>query len=139
MAKIKTESTAAQKEIVKLKDQLHLSKENIAKERAERGSRARQKEGSPKDEVGSKRFRQQTKQAKALKPRPSPTGDMSDATMKRIILSVILKRLMPRQSLQQSVQMDIEPKPVMGRASITRTHQRLIDLAIDSLEDDEHV
>ncbi len=40
--------------------------------------RARQKEGSPKDEVGSKRFRQQPKQAKALKPGPSPTGDMSD-------------------------------------------------------------
>jgi hypothetical protein len=41
VAKIKTELTAAQKKIAKLKDQLHLSRENIAKERAERGSKGK--------------------------------------------------------------------------------------------------
>jgi hypothetical protein len=37
--------------------------------------------------------------------------------------------------------MEIEPKPVMVRAGqvITRTHQSFIDLAFDSMEDDEHI
>ena len=36
----------------------------------------------------------------------------------------------------QAVQMETEPKPIMVRAGqdITRTHQSLIDLAIDSME-----
>jgi hypothetical protein len=37
--------------------------------------------------------------------------------------------------------MEIEPKPTKGRAGqvITRNHQRLIDLAIDSLQGDGHI
>jgi hypothetical protein len=37
--------------------------------------------------------------------------------------------------------MKIEPRPTRVRAGqvITRTHQRLIDLAIDSLQDDVHI
>jgi hypothetical protein len=42
---------------------------------------------------------------------------------------------------QQTVQVEIEPKPTRGRLGqlITRTHQRLIDLAIDSSQDYEHI
>jgi hypothetical protein len=47
-----------------LKNQLHQAKENIAKERAERGSKNK-KDDSPDEEVGSKRFRQQAKRAQA--------------------------------------------------------------------------
>ncbi len=41
---------------------------------------------------------------------------------------------------QQTVQVEIEPRPTRCRAGqdITRTHQRLIDMAIDSLQDDEY-
>jgi hypothetical protein len=40
---------------------------------------------------------------------------------------------------QQTFQAEIEPRPTRCRAGqiITSTHQRLIDLAIDSLQDDE--
>ncbi len=55
-AKLKKEPTLAQREISNLKNQLHQAKENIAKERAERGSKSK-KDDSPDEEVGSKRFR----------------------------------------------------------------------------------
>jgi hypothetical protein len=40
---------------------------------------------------------------------------------------------------KKTVQREIEPRPTRTRAGqvMTRTHQRLIDLAIDSLQDDE--
>jgi hypothetical protein len=53
-AKLKKELTLAQREISNLKNQLHQAKENIAKERAERGSKCK-KDDSPDEEVGSKR------------------------------------------------------------------------------------
>jgi hypothetical protein len=74
VAKLKKDWTLAQREIAKLKNQLHQAKENIAKERVERGSKSK-KDGSPEDEVGSKRDRQQAKQAKTSKQElssPSP-------------------------------------------------------------------
>ncbi len=52
-AKLKKELTLAQREISDLKNQLHKAKENIAKERAERGSKSK-KDDSPDEEVGSK-------------------------------------------------------------------------------------
>jgi hypothetical protein len=66
--KLKKELTLAQREISNLKnrDQLHQAKENIAKERAERGSKSK-KDDSPDEEVGRKRFRQQAKRAKTSK------------------------------------------------------------------------
>ncbi len=64
VAKIKKELTLAQREIAKLKNQLHQTKENMAQERAEHGSKSK-KEDSQEDEVGSKRVRQQAKRAKA--------------------------------------------------------------------------
>ncbi len=41
---------------------------------------------------------------------------------------------------QQTDQVEIEPRPIRTRAGqvITCTHQRLIDLAINSLQDDEY-
>jgi hypothetical protein len=70
-AKLKKELTLAHREISNLKNQLHQAKENIAKERAERSSK-RKKDDSPYEEVGSKRFRQQAKRAKASRPGTSP-------------------------------------------------------------------
>jgi hypothetical protein len=63
-AKLKKELTLAHREISKFKNQLHQAKENIAKERAERGSKSK-KDDSPDKEFGSKRFRQQAKQGLA--------------------------------------------------------------------------
>jgi hypothetical protein len=63
-AKLKKELTLAQTEISNLKNQLHQAKENIAQERVERGSRSK-KDDSPDEGVGSKRFCQQAKRAKA--------------------------------------------------------------------------
>ena len=60
-AKLKKKLTLAQREISYLKNQLHQAKENIAKERADRGSKSK-KDDSQDEEVGSKRFRQQAKQ-----------------------------------------------------------------------------
>ncbi len=89
-AKLKKDLALALREISNLKKQLHQAKENIAKERAERSSKSR-KDDSPDEEVGSKRFRQQAKRAKALRPGNSPpspprkgfkilpTGDNSDS------------------------------------------------------------
>ncbi len=54
-AKLKKELTLAQSERSHLKNQLHQAKENIAKERAERGSKSK-KDNSTDEEVGIKRF-----------------------------------------------------------------------------------
>jgi hypothetical protein len=70
-AKLRKELTLAQREISTLKNQRHQAKENIAKERAERGSKSK-KDDSPDEEVGSKRFRQQAKQAEASRQGTSP-------------------------------------------------------------------
>jgi hypothetical protein len=51
-AKLKKELTLAQREISNLMNQLHQAKENIAKERAERGSKSK-KDDSPDEEVGT--------------------------------------------------------------------------------------
>jgi hypothetical protein len=61
-AKLKKELILAQREISNLKNQLHQVKENIAKERAEHGSKSK-KDDSPDEEVDSKRVRQQAKRA----------------------------------------------------------------------------
>ena len=70
-AKLKKELTLAHREISNLKNQLHQAKENIAKERAERGSKSK-KDDSPDKKVGSKRLCQQAKRAKASSPGTSP-------------------------------------------------------------------
>jgi hypothetical protein len=70
-AKLKKELTLAQREILNLKNQLYQAKENIAKERAERGSKSK-KDDSPDEEVSSKRVRQQAKRAKTSRPGTSP-------------------------------------------------------------------
>jgi hypothetical protein len=63
-AKLKKELTLAQREILNLKNQLHRAKGNIAKQRAEHGSKSK-KDDSPDEEVCSKRVCQQAKRAKA--------------------------------------------------------------------------
>jgi hypothetical protein len=61
---------------------------------------------------------------------------------------IILNRMHEQHTLRQSLlafnqspalQINIEPGPTRTRAGqvMTRTHQRLIDLAINSLQDDE--
>jgi hypothetical protein len=92
-AKLKKDLTLAQREISNLKNQLHKAKENIAKERAESGSKSK-KDDSPEEEVGSKRVCKQAKQAKAAKsgtspPNPPrkgfkmlPTGNYNDSTQR---------------------------------------------------------
>ncbi len=63
-AKLKKDLSLALREISSLKNQLRRdqAKENIAKERAERGSKSR-KDDSPDKEVGGKRSHQQAKRA----------------------------------------------------------------------------
>ncbi len=73
---------------------------------------------------------------------------------KNIILSRMPEQHTPCQSMAKfaliqtiiqeqtvGVEPEIEPKPTRGRAEqvISSTHQRLIDLAIDSVQDDEHI
>ncbi len=60
-----------QRQIANLRNQLHQAKENIAKRRAERGSKSK-KDDSRDDEVESKRVCQQAMRAKASKPETSP-------------------------------------------------------------------
>jgi len=69
--KLKKDLSLALREISNLKNQLHQAKENIAKERAGRGSKSK-KYDSPEYEVGSKRSRQHAKRAKASRPGTSP-------------------------------------------------------------------
>ncbi len=63
--KLKKDLSLALRQISNLKNQLHQAKENIAKERAGRGSKSK-KYDSPDYEVGSKRSRQHAKRAKGI-------------------------------------------------------------------------
>jgi hypothetical protein len=163
VVKFKKELTFAQKENAKLKNQLHQTKENIDREGAERGSKGK-KEDFQDDEVGSKQPRQQGKQAKAPKPGLSPptpprkgfkrlptvTGELSadgeedypEQNVTATYAKAKFARIRPIIQ-EQTVQMEIELKPVRVtvRAGqvMTSTHQRLIDLAIDSMEVDEYI
>ncbi len=159
-AKLKKELTLVQREISNLKNQLHQAKENIAKKRTERGFKSK-KDDSPDEEVGSKRFRQNAKRAKASKPGTSPpspprkgfkilpTGGNSDseeendypeqnvqATYAKAKFACIQPIIQKKTS-----RLDVEPGPTRTRAGqvITRTHQRLIDIATDSLQEDDYV
>jgi hypothetical protein len=158
-AKLKKELTLAQRETSNLKNQLHQAKENIAKERAERGSKSK-KDDSPDEEVGGKRFRQQAKRAKASRPRTSPpspprkgfqivpTGDNSDSEEEEdypeqnataTYAKAKFARIQPTIQKKTS-RMYVEPGPTRTRAGqvITCTHQRLIKVAIDSLQEDDY-
>jgi hypothetical protein len=116
---------------------------------------------SPDEEVGSKRFCQQAKRAKASRPGTSPpspprkgfkmlpTGDNSDseeeddysepnarATYAKAKFASIQPTIHKKTS-----QMDVEPRPTstMEGQVVTRTHQGLIDVAIDFLQEDDVV
>ena len=78
-----------------------------------------------------------------------PTGDISDLdeeegyqeqNVRATYAEEKFARIQPIIH-QQAVKMEIEPKPIRVRAGqvITRPHQRLIDLAIYSMQDDEHI
>ncbi len=153
VAKLKKALTLAQREIAKLKNQLHQAKENIAKQRAKCGS----KDDSPEDEVGSKRDRQQAKRAKTSKPELSslspplkgfrmlPTAEYSsedeeDYTEKNVRATYAKAKFARIRSIpQKQLQQVIEPNPPRSRAGqvTTRSHQCLIDIAIDLMHDDE--
>jgi hypothetical protein len=76
-----------------------------------------------------------------------PTGDNSDSeeddnpeqNPRATYAKAKFARIQPIIQKKTS-QMDIEPRPTRPRAGqvMTRTHQRLIDLAIDSLPDDDY-
>ncbi len=162
-AKLKKDLALALRKISNLKNQLYQAKENIAKERAERGSKSK-KDDSPDEEVGNKRFRQQAKaakRAKASRPGTSPpipprkgfkilpTGNNSDLeeeydypeqNARATYAKAKFARIQPTIEKKTS-RMDVEPRPTRTRAGqvITRTHQRLIDIlvAIDSLQEDD--
>ncbi len=127
-AKLKKELTLAQREISNLKSQLHQATENIANERAERSSKSK-KDVSPDEEVGTKRFHQQAKRAKALRPGTSPwsppqkgfkmppTGDNSDlgaeddyseSNARATYAKAKIARIQPTIQKKTS-QMDVEP------------------------------
>jgi hypothetical protein len=107
------------------------------------------------------RVRQQAKRAKESRPGPSPpslpwkgfkmlsTGDISDLEEEKdypeqnvpaTYAKAKFARIQPIIQ-QQTVQMEIKPKPIRVRAGqvITRTHKRFIDLVIDSMQDDAHI
>jgi hypothetical protein len=76
-----------------------------------------------------------------------PTGDYCDSeeeedypeqNVQAIYAKAKFARIQPIIQ-QQTAQMKMEPRPIRTRAGqvITRTHQQLIDLAINSLQDDE--
>ncbi len=158
--KLKKELTLAQREISNLKNQLQQAKENIAKECAERSSKSK-KDDSPDEEVGSKRVCQLAKWAKASRPGTSPPSPprkgfkrfrlITTVTRRRnkIIRNRMQEQHTPRQSLlafnqssmfqKKTSRMEIEPGPTRARAGqvMTRIPQRLINLAIDPLQDDE--
>ncbi len=113
----------------------------------------------PDEEVGSKRFRQQPKQAKASRPGTSPqspsrkgfkmlpTGDNSDSeeevdyseqNVQATYAKAKFARIQPTIQKKTS-QMDVDPGPTRRRAVqvITSTYQRLIDIAIDSLQEND--
>jgi hypothetical protein len=115
------------------------------KERVERGSKS--KKDDPNDEeVGSKRFSQQAKPAKASRrgtstpslPRKGfkilPTGDNSDSeeendypepNVRTTYAKAKFARIQPTIQIK-TPQMDVEPGPTRTRAGqvVTRTHQR---------------
>ncbi len=134
-AKLKKELTLAQREISNLKNQLYQAKENIAKERAERGSKSK-KDDSPDEEVENKRFRQQAKRAKASRTGTSPqspprkgfkmlpTGDNSDSeevddcpepNARATYAKAKFARIQPIIQKKTS-KMDVEPGPTRTRA-----------------------
>jgi hypothetical protein len=156
--KLEKDLTLALLEIPNLKNQLNQAKENIAKERAEHGSKSR-KDDSPDAEVGGKRPRQQAKRAKASRPTTSspspprkgfrmlPTGDNSDSeeeedypepNARATYAKAKFARVQPPTQKKTS-QLGVEPRPIRTRAGQvrTRTHQRLINVVIDSLQDNE--
>jgi hypothetical protein len=158
--RLKRDLTFALLEISNLKNQLNQAQENIAKERAECGSKSK-KDDSPEAEVGGKRPRQQAKRAKASKPTTSspspsrkgfrmlPTGrnsdleedeDYPDSNARATYAHAKFARILP-PSQKKTSQLEVEPRPIRIKALagrvMTRTHQRLIDVAIDSLQDDE--
>jgi hypothetical protein len=158
-AKLKKELTLAQREISNLKNQLHQPKENITKERVEHCSKSK-KDDSPDEEVGSKRHCQQAKRAKASRPGTSPpspprkdfkifpTGNNSDSeeeddypepNARATYAKAKFARIQPTIQKKTS-RLDVEPGPARTRAGqvITHTHQRLIDLAMDSLQEDDY-
>jgi hypothetical protein len=129
-----------ERDISNLKNQLYQAKENIAKERAERGSKSK-KDDSSDEEVGSKRFRQQAKQAKASRlgtspPSPPrkgvkrlPTGDNNDLeeeddypepNARATYSKAKFARIQPTNQKKTS-QMDVGPGPTTTR---TRAGQR---------------
>jgi hypothetical protein len=147
-----------QREISNLKKQLHQAKENIAKERVERCSKSK-KDDIHDEEVGSRtrRFRQQAKRARASRPGSSPpspprrgfkmlpTGDNSDSeeeddypqsNARATYAKAKFARIQPIIQKKTS-RMDVEPGPTRTRVGqvVTSTHQRLIDLAINSLQE----
>ena len=112
------------------------------------------------EEVGSKRFRQQAKRAKASRPGTSPpspprkgfkmllTGDNSDSEeeddypepkARATYAKAKFARIQPTIQKKTS-RLDVEPRLTRTRAGqvITRTHQRLTDVAIDSLQEDDY-
>ena len=128
------------------------AKENIAKERAERGSKSK-KDDSPEAEVGGKRPRQQAKRSKATKPTtssPSPphsgfrmllTGknsdseeeeDYPDSNARATYAHAKFARVLP-PSQKKTSQLEVEPRPRAGQVK-TRTHQQMMEVAIDSLQ-----
>jgi hypothetical protein len=132
-----------QREISNLKNQLHQAKENIEKERAERGSKSK-KDDSPDEEVGSKRVCQPAKRAKASRPGtlpPSPprkgfkmlpTGNNSDSeeehdysepNVQATYAKARFARIQPTIQKKTS-QMDVEPGPTRTSAEhvVTSTH-----------------
>ncbi len=157
VAKLKEELTLAQRQIANLKNQLHQAKENIAKEECCSKSK---KDDSHEDEVGGKRVCQQEKRAKASKLKTSPpspprrgfkmlpTGDYdsdseeeedyTDQNVRATYAKAKFARIHPI-SQKQKVQQEIVPNPKRSRAGqfIPRSHQRLIDLVKNSLQDDE--
>jgi hypothetical protein len=159
-AKLKKDKSLALREISNLKNQINQAKENIAKERAERSSKSR-KDGSPEAEIGSKRPRQQAKRAKASRPATSspspprkgfrmlPTGNNSDSeeeedypepNARATFAKAKFARILHPTIQKKTSRLDVEPRPTRTRAGqvVTRTHQRLIDAAIDSLQEDEY-
>jgi hypothetical protein len=137
--------TFAQKEIVKLKNQLHQAKDtNMARERADRGSKGK-KEGSQDDEVGSKRPRQQVKQARASKPGPSPpspplkgfkmlpTGEISDSDEEEDYPEQNVKATYAKALsclIVFHLQMLCIPNFVLSQSSYMQPNRRLINTTI---------
>ncbi len=138
------------------KERYQISRTNYTKPRrtsrrnAERASKSK-KDDSPDQEVGNKRFRQQAKRAKALRPGTSPpsppwkgfkmlpTGDNSDSEEEdeypepnaRATYAMAKFASIQPTIQKKTSQMDVEPGP-------TRTRAGHVVLAIDSLQEDDY-